>query len=138
MIILCLDEFKNEFEKLIRNNSYSSIEIDIIEYFFNKNIQELSSGIRLNNSDTIPFIKKRIKGRGGYRFYFLLIIKDEKLYLLFVHPKSGSLGFENIADELKTLLYKKVLECIKSDNLFAVTVNKEKLIFTKLENVNFT
>jgi hypothetical protein len=132
MIILCLDEFKNEFEKLIRNNSYSSIEIDIIEYFFNKNIQELSSGIRLNNSDTIPFIKKRIKGRGGYRFYFLLIIKDEKLYLLFVHPKSGSLGFENIADELKTLLYKKVLECIKSDNLFSVTVNKEKLIFTKL------
>jgi hypothetical protein len=132
MIILCLDEFKNEFEKLIRNNSYSSIEIDIIEYFFNKNIQELSSGIRLNNSDTIPFIKKRIKGRGGYRFYFLLIIKDEKLYLLFVHPKSGSLGFENIADELKTALYKQVLECIKSDNLFAVTVNKEKLIFTKL------
>lgn len=132
MIIFCLDEFKNQFEKLIRNNSYSSIEIDIIEYFFNKNIQELSSGIRLNNSDAIPFIKKRVKGRGGFRFYFLLIIKDEKLYLLFVHPKSGSLGFENIADELKTLLYKKVLECIKSDNLFVVTVNKEKLMFTKL------
>ena len=70
MIILCLDEFKNEFEKLIRNNSYSSIEIDIIEYFFNKNIQELTSGIRLNNSDTIPFIKKRIKGAGGYRYLF--------------------------------------------------------------------
>ena len=37
MLILCLDEFKNEFEKLIRNNSYSSIEIDVIKYFFNKN-----------------------------------------------------------------------------------------------------
>lgn len=47
MIIFCLDEFKNQFEKLIRNNSYSSIEIDIIEYFFNKNIQELSSRYRL-------------------------------------------------------------------------------------------
>jgi hypothetical protein len=31
MIILCLDEFKNEFEKLIRNNSYSSIETDVIK-----------------------------------------------------------------------------------------------------------
>lgn len=47
MIIFCLDEFKNQFEKLIRNNSYSSIEIDIIEYFFNKNIQELFSRYRL-------------------------------------------------------------------------------------------
>ena len=129
MIILCLDEFKNEFEKLIRNNSYSSIEIDIIEYFFNKNIQELTSGIRLNNSDTIPFIKKRIKGRGGYRFYFLLIIKDEKLYLLFVHPKSGSLGFENITDKLKTLLYKKVLECIKSDNPSAYSQQRKINIY---------
>jgi hypothetical protein len=36
MIILCLDEFKNEFEKLIRNNSYSSIEIDVIKYFLIK------------------------------------------------------------------------------------------------------
>jgi hypothetical protein len=70
MIILCLDEFKNEFEKLIRNNSYSSIEIDIIEYFFNKNIQELSSGIRLNNSDTIPFIKKELRAEAAIDFIF--------------------------------------------------------------------
>jgi hypothetical protein len=131
MIILCLDEFKNEFEKLIRNNSYSSIEKDVIKYFFNKNIQELSSGIRLNNSDTIPFIKKRVKGRGGFRFYFLLIIKDEILYLMFVHPKSGSLGFDNITDESKTILYKKVLESIKIDNLNVMLVINEKLSFVK-------
>jgi hypothetical protein len=37
-----------------------------------------------------------------------LIIKDEKLYLMFVHPKTGALGSENITDESKAYLYKKV------------------------------
>lgn len=74
MTILCLEDFKLEFEKLKKKNSYSSIETDIREHFFNKNIQELISGTRLNNSDTTPYIKKRLKGRGGFRFYFLLII----------------------------------------------------------------
>jgi hypothetical protein len=88
--------------------------------------------IRLNNSDTIPFIKKRVKGRGGFRFYFLLIIKDEILYLImFVHPKSGSLGFDNITDESKTILYKKVLESIKIDNVYVMSVINEKLSFVK-------
>lgn len=96
-----------------KKNSYSSIEKDIIEYFFNKDIQELTSGTRLNNSDITRYIKKRLKGSGGFRVYFLLIIKEEKLYLMFLHPKTGSLGYENITDQSKALLYKKVLEGIK-------------------------
>jgi hypothetical protein len=131
MTILCLEEFKLEFEKLKKKNSYSSIETDIIEYFFDKNIQELISGTRLNNSETSPYIKKRLKGSGGFRVYFLLIIKDQDLCLMFLHPKTGSMGYENITDHSKTLLYKKVLEFIKSKNLFTVTVENKKLIFAK-------
>ena len=33
---------------------------------------------------------------------------------MFVHPKTGSLGYENITDDSKAYLYKKVLECIKT------------------------
>jgi hypothetical protein len=131
MTILCIEDFKLAFEKLTKKNSYSSIEDDIINYFFNKDIEELVSGTRLNNSDTTPYIKKRLKGSGGFRVYFLLIIKDENLYLMFLHPKTGSLGYDNITDESKALLYKKVLECINSKNLFTLTVEKEKLKFTK-------
>jgi hypothetical protein len=131
MKILCIEDFKLEFEKLKKKNAYSSIETDIIEYFFKKDIQELTSGTRLNNSDTTPYIKKRLKGSGGFRVYFLLIIKDKNLYLMFLHPKTGSLGYDNITDDSKTLLYKKVLECIKTGNLFTITVENEKLIFTK-------
>ena len=43
MTIFCLEDFKVQFEKLKKKNSYSSIEGDIIEYFFNKEIQQLIS-----------------------------------------------------------------------------------------------
>jgi len=134
MKIFCLAEFKVEFEKLMAKKSYNSIEKDIIDYFFGKSVQELSSGTRLNNSSETPYIKKRISGRGGFRFYFLLIIKDESLYLMFVHPKTGSLGIENITDESKAYLYKKILECIKNRNLYTLDLDLEKnnIFFKKL------
>ena len=133
MKIFCLAEFKVEFEKLKSKNSYNSIESDVIDYFFNKSVRDLCAGTRLNNSSETPYIKKRINGKGGFRFYFLLIIKDENLFLMFVHPKTGSLGYENIKDESKAYLYKKVLECIKTNEFFEVTLDTEnkKLNFKK-------
>ena len=131
MTIFCLEDFKVQFEKLKKKNSYSSIEGDIIEYFFDKEIQQLSSGTRLNNSDDAPYIKKRLNGSGGFRIYFLLLMKGENIYLMFLHPKTGFLGYENITDDSKALLYKKVLECIKTKNLYQVSVEKNKLAFKK-------
>ena len=131
MTIFCLEDFKVQFEKLKKKNSYSSIEGDIIEYFFDKEIQQISSGTRLNNSDDTPYIKKRLNGSGGFRIYFLLLMKNENIYLMFLHPKTGSLGYENITDDSKALLYKKVLECIKTNNLYQVSVEKNKLVFKK-------
>ena|SRR5690242_7616444 len=131
MTIFCLEDFKVQFEKLKKKNSYSSIEGDIIEYFFDKEIQQISSGTRLNNSDDTPYIKKRLNGSGGFRKYFLLLMKDENIYLMFLHPKTGSLGYENITEDSKALLYKKVLECIKTNNLYQVSVEKNKLVFKK-------
>lgn len=131
MTIFCLEDFKIQFEKLKKNNSYSSIEKDIIEYFFDKEISQLASGTRLNNSDDIPYIKKRLNGSGGFRIYFLLVIKNERVYLMFLHPKTGSLGYENITDDSKALLYKKVLEGIQTNNLYELTIINNKLSFKK-------
>ena len=131
MTILCLEDFKVQFEKLKKKKSYFSIEEDIIDYFFNKQIHQLTSGTRLNNSDDTPYIKKRINGSGGFRIYFLLVIKNKKLYLMFLDPKTGSLGYENITDESKALLYKKVLENILANNLYIVSIDNKKLIFRK-------
>lgn len=129
MEIFCIESFKIQFEKLIKKNTYSSIEKDIIKYFFNKNLEQLLSGTRLNNSDTTPYIKKRLNGSGGFRVYFLLIIKDENVYLMFIHPKTGSLGYDNITDESKAKLYKEVLESIKTKKLYKIFLENNQLIF---------
>jgi hypothetical protein len=131
MLIFCLEDFKIQFEKLKKKNSYASIEKDIIDYFFDKEINHLISGTRLNNSEDTPYIKKRLNGSGGFRVYFLLVIKNEKLYLMFLHPKTVSLGFDNITDESKALLYKKVLESITANNLYILFTDENKLVFTK-------
>lgn len=126
MNLYCLDDFKVEFEKLNSKKSYHTLEKDLIDYFFEKSIQQLCSGTRLNNSDNTPYIKKRLNGRGGFRCYFLLVIKDDSLYLMFVHPKTGANGSENITDESKAYLYKKVLERIKSKELYLLKLNDDK------------
>jgi hypothetical protein len=133
MEIYCIEDFKVEFEKLISKKSYNSLNLDIVDYFFGKQFNELCSGTRLNNSDETPYIKKRLSGRGGFRVYLLLIMKDENLYLMFVHSKTGSMGVENINDASKAYLYKKVLNCIKTGDLYNVKISPsgKKLIFLK-------
>jgi len=131
MNIYCLEDFKVEFERLVSKKSYDTLEQDIIKYFFGKSIEDLSSGTRLNNSAETPYIKKRLSGRGGFRVYYLLIFKKGNLYLMFVHPKTGPEGSENITDESKSLLYKKVLKSININDLYLVTINK------KAQSLNF-
>ena len=138
MYLYCLDDFKVEFDRLNSKKSYKALEQDLIDYFLGKTSQDLRSGTRLNNSDDTPYIKKRLKGRGGFRCYYLLIIKNDSLYLMFVHPKTGSMGAENIIDESKAYLYKKVLESIKSEDLYRLTLSEsnKKIIFEKIVNVS--
>lgn len=134
MKIFCLEDFKDEFDKLKVKKTYRTLEKDIIDYFFNKTIQDLNSGTRLNNSDETPYIKKRLRGSGGSRVYFLILIKKENIYLMFIHPKTGPDGAENITDESKSALYKKVLASIKSNDLYRVALNKtqDSILFENL------
>ena len=50
---------------------------------------------------------------------------------MFLHPKTGVRGSENITDESKSYLYKKVLGCIKSGELYKLELNEKgnKIIF---------
>lgn len=135
MNVYCIEEFKNQIEKLKKIKEYISIESDIIDYLSNKSCAELATGARLNNSSSIPYIKKRISGSGGYRLYYLLILKDGDAYMLFIHPKTGKHGSSNVTDEAKKDLYKKVLTDIKSENLFSIDTKKFKdkqLVFEKV------
>ncbi|SFC07695.1 hypothetical protein SAMN05421747_10427 [Parapedobacter composti] len=132
MEVRCLEDFKSEFEKLVSKSTYKNITKCVIEAFFDKTPEQLCTGTRLNGSAEVPYIKKRLCGRGGYRVYCLLVIKDNAVYLMFVHPKSGSLGSSNITDDFKAAIFKKVYECIREGNHYIVTYTEDKkqLIFT--------
>ncbi len=120
MDIYSLEDFKVEFEKLIRKNSYKSLESELFDCFFDKEIGELCNGTNLNNNNSTPYIKKRISGRGGFRCYYLAVIKDNSIYLMYIHPKTGPYGTTNIKPEYKSELYKKVHTCIKNGDLYKV------------------
>lgn len=131
MEIYCLQEFKSKFEKLKKKNSYLSIEREIIDNFFGKKpLDFFKQGSRITGTAEIPFIKKRISGSGGWRIYYLLLIKDGKLYLMYIHPKTGSMALENIGENFEKTLYDEILSCIKSNDIFRLTVENYKLIFT--------
>lgn len=54
---------------------------------------------------------------------------------MFVHPKTGSMGADNINDESKAYLYKKILNCIESNDLYKIEIEatNNALIFNKLK-----
>lgn len=133
MIIYCLPLFKDEFHKLLKKRAYKNLQEEIINYIFNQEFEQLFSGTRLNGSSATPYIKKRLDGSGGYRLYYLLVKeKEERVYLMFVHPKTGTLGSDNITDESKAKLYKDVLEAIKTNVLYRVVLNDTEICFEVL------
>lgn len=131
MVLFCIEDFKIAYEKLIAKNSYKTLADETITYFFGKSTPELTSGTRLNHSEVSPYIKKRLGGRGGFRFYYLLLIQNDSLYLMFVHPKTGVFGADNITDGSKAQLYKKVLDCIEKKDFYRLSLDskKEKIVF---------
>jgi len=56
MQLFCLDDFKVEFEKLISRKSYQDLQKEMMDYFFDKSVEELKSGTRLNNDEEIHLI----------------------------------------------------------------------------------
>ena len=134
MDVYCISEFKDQFDKLKKKKSYHTLEKEIIDYFFDKETEELRTGTNLNQSNTTPYIKKRICGSGGYRVYYLLVIIKDNVYLAYVHPKTGSLGESNLPNSLIKHLQNRMLESIRDNRLFLLTLSESKthIIFTKV------
>jgi hypothetical protein len=58
MEIYCLEDFKSEFLKLKKNNSYRDLEKLIITSFFGKKSTDFFRiGTRLNGTNEAPFIR---------------------------------------------------------------------------------
>ena len=79
MNIYCTHNFKRIYDRLIKNNSYKKLQSNLIDFLFGN--KTVNSGAILNNSETIPFRKKRIKGSGGFRCYFYIHVEKDNCYL---------------------------------------------------------
>jgi hypothetical protein len=129
MEIYCLSIFKDECDKILGKNSYKNLTEELYNYFSEKEISDILSGTRLNNSANEPYVKKRLDGRGGYRIYYLVKVLTGKVYLMFIHPKTGSMGSDNITPDAKAKIYKEVLEAIKTDNLLKVKLEDGQITY---------
>jgi len=131
MEIYCLPEFKKEYERLCKKDSYSDLTHEMIECFFNKKFSDCLTGKNLNQSTIAPYYKRDIGGRGGYRLYYVALIKSEKIYFGFVHPKTGSMGSSNTTDDFRGQLIKDILRSITSNDLLKVSFTDKSIKFDK-------
>lgn len=124
--LYCTQEFKDCIESLRKKKPYRDVEEDLKDYFFDKEIAEISSGSNINNNLTTPFIKKRLDGRGGYRVYYLLVIHNNIAYLSFVHPKTGPDGFESLKTKDRNRVMDETHAAIKNKDLYSLSWDDEK------------
>ncbi len=60
------------------------------------------------------------------------MITSENIYLLFIHPKTGSKGSSNTTPEARTRFYKEIIEKINvDDDFYIVSYSGKKVIFTE-------
>lgn len=122
MNIYCTNEFKFEFDKLVRKKSYKNLEEALVKHFFatNLDIETLRLGINLIKNNERPFIRTRILGSSGYRCYHYLLIKENNVFLSYIHPKTGSRELSNTKKNKNKELLNNLIESIISKDLFLV------------------
>lgn len=133
MAVYCTHEFKTQVEKLGKNASYQLLEADLVAQYCNKPFAEACSGRPLSLTPGAMFLKKRLDGSGGFRVYFMAYVKDEDIYLIYVHPKTGRDGIANISPEDKKAALAQLVEAKRTQNLFCVSAapgGKAKALFT--------
>ncbi len=127
MKFYCIPEVKNEIEKLLKKNSYKSLQSELYCFFDGVSNGEKSyQGFKLNCSSPNPFYKKRIEGRGGYRIYYYIIEVKNSLFLTALHPKVGKYGKSNLSKEEIKIAQKRFKECFEKEEYFKIKLDHQK------------
>lgn len=133
MIFFCTDLFKKEYEKLIKKNSYNDLE-SILSTLFSKTLYTEVISIRgssLYGPEHLAFYKKRVFKPGEYRLYFVGDTEEEKIYCSFLHPKRGTLGYENININHQKKIHIDAMNLRKGElpKMYRILVKENKLEF---------
>lgn len=138
MDIFVTDEFIHEVKSILKNNSHCDCESALINSIFTQSIEEikLNGCKRLGgNPEKSPFLRKRIEGTStgkssGYRLYFWLMVMEENIYLLFIHPKTGKRSGSNLTTEKQNELVKTFISSRDNSTFIKVELKNNKIVYT--------
>ena len=137
MSVFLTEEFVSEVSLLLKDTSHDDCEKEIIKSIFNSSLEEF----RLNGCKRLggdpnksPFLRKRIETENagkssGYRLYFWLLIEEENIYLLFIHPKTGRRSGTNITTEKQKELVKTFINHRKNNLFKEVEVQNGRIVY---------
>ena len=141
------EEFIIEVTKLLKSKSHFDCEIEIISSILSSNIEQIKNiackriGGDANKS---PFLRKNVEtsngGKsGGYRLYFWLMVQDEDVFLLFIHPKKGRYSSPNITPKKQIELVQTFKSSRESDRFIKIELNetKNKIVYSKDKSTVF-
>lgn len=148
MTVYLTEEFISEVKLLLKKKSHSDCEVAIIESIYLKTKEEIistGSPKRLGgNPSKSPFIRKRISPpsgskSSGYRLYFWMMIEEDNVYLLFIHPKSGRRSGTNITPQKQKELADTFQQKRNDNSFIKSSINEatSKIIYTSNKNPIF-
>ena len=136
MKVFCTGNFLSIINNLEKKNNYSNILIDVCLYFSDKNIEELhitkdilrnSPGISSINKYRIPNSSIGIGKRGSYRCISMCNVKNDKIFIDFIYPKTGSEGSDNVTKEGIKEIAINITNSIQSGDIYEVDLKNEQI-----------
>jgi len=125
-VLLTLVRFKN---------LWTLVHSGLVDVYSEEFLTNCSAN-RLNPNAKNPIVKLRIaynKGKSAsYRLYFFAIIKEEKLYLGHLYPKTGAKGQEVLSKKEENEVIKSLLSDVKSGTTKEVylDITKNKICYS--------
>jgi len=137
MEIFVTDEFIEEVKSILKANSHSDCEVELINSIFTQSIDVIKqSGCKRLGGDPSksPFLRKRIESSGtgkssGYRLYFWLMVLEENVYLLYIHPKTGRKSGSNLTTAKQKELVQTFVNSKKNSTFIKVELKKNKIVY---------
>lgn len=129
MEFYCTDVFCKELRKLKKKKSYRDLDKIIIEKFLKVNDDLLSNrGTNLNRNHEQPYIRYANKP-SAYRFYYFVFIEEKKLFLHFLHPKTGTSGAPTVTEEFISNSHTELENAIINKDIYKIGYSNNKLTF---------
>lgn len=114
-------------KKLEKKPSYSDLRLLFYDYICkHPSFQDWDSSARLSNMSPIPHIRIRLGGRGGYRVYYVLILKNDEVIISGLHPKTGKKQKSTFSnEEIKASLREALSACRSRDLMLPITLDHD-------------